>query len=171
MHAVLEHVSLRDAARLDELAVRAADAGGLGDEAAHVATLARACWRAAPLRAAARGVCYRELAVCVSHGDAVIEGAIDLVYRDDELGGWVVVDYKTDAHTAPGAVRERYGGQAGAYAVAFEAATGEQVVSLAVLLAALPDGDGAASVVHLAVDDGLRQLVEARLAAATGPTT
>ena len=146
VHAVLEHVSLHDDARLDELAAQAAAAAGLGGEAARVAALARACWRAAPLRAAARGVCHRELPVCVSHGEALIEGAIDLVYRDDELGGWVVVDYKTDARTAPDAVRERYGGQAGRLCPRLRG--GERRAawsSLAVLLAALPDADGAAN--------------------------
>jgi hypothetical protein len=99
----------------------------------------------------------------VCHGEVLIEGAIDLVYRDDELGGWIVVDYKTDAHLSPGAVRERYGGQAGAYALAFEAAVGERVVAVDVLLASLPDAAGAATVVRLDCDRELRNLVEIRL--------
>jgi len=173
VHAVLEHVSLADDSALDELAAQAARANGLEAEAERVAALARACWRAAPLRAAARtdaagGACRRELPVCVQHGAALIEGAIDLVYRDDELGGWVVVDYKTDARTPPEAVFERYGGQAGAYALAFEAASGRRVVAVAVLLAAAPDDDGAATVVDLPVDDRLRALVEAGIAATAG---
>ncbi|HUK78727.1 MAG TPA: PD-(D/E)XK nuclease family protein, partial [Thermoleophilia bacterium] len=176
VHEVLERVPLGDESGLDELAVRAATAAGLTGEAERVAMLARACWRAAPLRAAARAAagpagigCHRELPVCVRHGGSLIEGAIDLVYRDDGLNGWVVVDYKTDARTAPEAVFERYGGQAGAYALAFEAASGERVVAVAVLLAALPGKDGAATVVELPVDERLRELVEARLAAPTQP--
>ena len=91
---------------------------------------------------------YRELPVCARHGATLIEGAIDLVYRDDELGGWVVVDYKTDAQLQPDAVRARYGGQAGAYALAFEAAGGGRVAAVDVLLAARPDAAGAATVVR-----------------------
>ena len=75
----------------------------------------------------------------MQHGEVLIEGALDLVYRDDELGGWIVVDYKTDAHPIPATVRERYGGQAGAYALAFEVAVGEPVLAVCVLLASLPD--------------------------------
>ena len=63
-----------------------------------------------------------------------------------------MVDYKTDARPRPEAVRAQYGGQAGAYALAFEAAGGGPVVAVRVLLAALPDAAGAATVVDLPVD-------------------
>ena len=53
VHLVLERVSLSDDAALDELAARAAAQAGLDGETERVAALARACWRAAPLRAAA----------------------------------------------------------------------------------------------------------------------
>jgi hypothetical protein len=136
-----------------------------------VADLARACWRAGPLRDAARSRHERELPVCVVHDGVAIEGAIDLVYHDASNGAWIIVDYKTDASPDPGSVSERYGGQAGAYAIAFEAATGERVDAVDVLLAALPDEAGAATVVRLPVDDGLRDLVARRLreAAAVEP--
>jgi ATP-dependent exoDNAse (exonuclease V) beta subunit len=163
VHAALEQVSLDDDSGLAELAEAAAARAGLVGEGARVGDLARACWRAPPLRAAARCPHYRELPVCVRHGEVLIEGAIDLVYRDDELGGWVVVDYKTDAHLRPDEVRQRYGGQAGAYALAFEAAAGERVVAIEVLLASLPDPAGAATVVRLTHDQNLRDLVESRL--------
>ena len=168
VHAVLERVSLDDDADLAELAEDAAAQAGVAGEEGTVAGLARACWRAAPLRAAARRPHRRELPVCVRHGEVLIEGALDLVYRDDELGGWIVVDYKTDAHPIPAAVRERYGGQAGAYALAFEAAVGEPVLAVCVLLASLPDEGGAATVVRLECDRELRDLVEMRLREAAG---
>ena len=79
-----------------------------------------------------------------------------------------MVDYKTDARPRPEAVRAQYGGQAGAYALAFEAAGGGPVVAVRVLLAALPDAAGAATVVDLAVDQALRDLVESRLHEAAG---
>ena len=152
VHAVLERVSLDDDGGLAELAVVAASQAGIAGESGTVAGLAHACWRAAPLRAAARRPHRRELPVCVQHGEVLIEGALDLVYRDDELGGWIVVDYKTDAHPIPATVRERYGGQAGAYALAFEVAVGEPVLAVCVLLASLPDAAGAATVVRLECD-------------------
>ena len=170
VHFVLERVALDDDSGLDGLAAQAAAQTGLPDEAARIATLARACWRAAPLRAAARGAHHRELPVCACHGEWLIEGAIDLIYRDDELGGWVVVDYKTDAQPHREAVRARYGGQAGAYALAFEAAGGGRVVAVRVVLAALPDAAGAATVVDLPVDQALRDLVESRLREASAVT-
>ena len=163
VHAALEQVSLDDDSGLAELAETAAAQAGVSGEGGRVADLARACWRAAPLRAAARRPHHRELPVCVRHGEVLIEGAIDLVYRDHELDGWIVVDYKTDAHLQPDEVRERYGGQAGAYALAFEAAAGERVVAVEVLLASLPDPAGAATVVRLICDQTLRDLVESRL--------
>jgi len=170
VHFVLERVALDDDSGLDGLAAQAAAQTGLPDEAARIATLARACWRAAPLRAAARGAHHRELPVCACHGEWLIEGAIDLIYRDDELGGWVVVDYKTDAQPHREAVRARYGGQAGAYALAFEAAGGGRVVAVRVVLAARPDAAGAATVVDLPVDQALRDLVESRLREASAVT-
>jgi ATP-dependent exoDNAse (exonuclease V) beta subunit len=168
VHAVLEAVSLHDDAGLDDLAATAALRAGLPDEAARVAALARACWRAAPLRAAAGARHERELPVCVVHDGVTIEGAIDLVYRAAS-GAWTIVDYKTDAHPDPRGVFERYGGQAGAYALAFEAAGGGRVAAVEVLLAALPDLSGAATVVHLPVDDALRDLVAQRLREAAAP--
>ena len=168
VHTVLEHISLDDDGGLAALAEVAATRAGIAGEAGTVAGLARACWRAAPLRAAARRPHRRELPVCVRHGEVVIEGALDLVYRDDELGGWIIVDYKTDAHPTPATVRERYGGQAGAYALAFEAAVGEPVLAVHVLLASLPDAAGAATVVRLDCDQELRDLVEMRLREAAG---
>ncbi len=168
VHAVLERVSLDDDGGLAELAGVAASQAGIAGESGTVAGLAHACWRAAPLRAAARRPHRRELPVCVKHGEVLIEGALDLVYRDDELGGWIVVDYKTDAHPIPATVRERYGGQAGAYALAFEAAVGEPVLAVCVLLASLPDAAGAATVVRLECDQSLRDLVEMRLHEAAG---
>ncbi len=168
VHTVLEHISLDDDGGLAALAEVAAMRAGIAGEAGTVAGLARACWRAAPLRAAARRPHRRELPVCVRHGEVVIEGALDLVYRDDELGGWIIVDYKTDAHPTPATVRERYGGQAGAYALAFEAAVGEPVLAVHVLLASLPDAAGAATVVRLDCDQELRDLVEMRLREVAG---
>ena len=178
VHLVLERVPLDDDATLDTLAAEAA--ASVGREArveldlGRVATLARAVWRAAPLRAAARAAAcapgggaagvYRELPItCCRPDGLIIEGAIDLAYHDDELGGWVIVDYKTDARLDPAAVRERYGGQAAAYALALEAAAAEPVVAIDIVLAAHAGPDGAAMVVRLVHDDALRGLLDDRV--------
>ena len=68
VHFVLERVGLDDDAALDGLAAQARRPGGPARRAARVAALARACWRAAPLRAAARSAHHRELSVCACHG-------------------------------------------------------------------------------------------------------
>jgi ATP-dependent exoDNAse (exonuclease V) beta subunit len=68
--------------------------------------------------------------VGVPYGDGVLEGYIDLLYRDDN--GLVIVDYKTDAwHTDADldAKVERYAVQLAAYAGAVEVAADEPVQS------------------------------------------
>ena len=63
-------------------------------------------------------------------GDAVptiLRGVIDLVFRED--AGWVVVDYKTDAHSqkeVPQLV-EHYRGQVQTYGTLWQETTGEPV--------------------------------------------
>jgi ATP-dependent exoDNAse (exonuclease V) beta subunit len=58
----------------------------------------------------------------------VIRGAIDLVF--EEQGGWVLVDFKTDAVSSPedvGALADRYAPQLRLYARSWELCTGEKV--------------------------------------------
>jgi ATP-dependent exoDNAse (exonuclease V) beta subunit len=127
--------------------------------------LARACWRAAPVRAAASAaaadpaVVYRELPIGVLIDDIVVSGAIDLLYRDG--GEWVVVDYKTDRGADDGVLRERYTPQGAAYAVAVETATGGPVRDV-VFVAARADG----LAVTIPVDDDLRALARREVGAA-----
>jgi ATP-dependent exoDNAse (exonuclease V) beta subunit len=129
---------------------------GFPDLAERAAALAAACWRAAPVRAAARSPqVYRELPVGVLVGDAVVSGAIDLLYRDGDQ--WVVVDYKTDRGADAGVLRERYAPQGAAYVAAVEAATGQSVREIAFIAAAAGAG-GEALVVAVQVDDALRAL-------------
>ena len=121
------------------------------------AELAGACWRAAPVRAAAASPeVYRELPIGALLNGAVVSGAVDLLYRDGDE--WVIVDYKTDRGADAGVLRERYTPQGAAYAVAVEAATG-RVVREVVFVA----GRGRRPGRHVPVDDALRA------AGATGP--
>lgn len=70
---------------------------GRADLEDEMATLAAACWRAKPVRAAAAAAAadleavHRELSVGALIDGAVVSGSIDLLYRDG--GAWVVVDY------------------------------------------------------------------------------
>ncbi len=161
VHAVLERVPLDDPASLAALARGAAAREGVPGDADRVATLARACWLSAPVRAAAAGRHLRELAVAFSQGETLVEGSIDLAYRTDE--GWVVVDFKTDAEAGADVLLRRYRLQAAAYAYALAAATGERVTQVALVAARLPDESGAAQVVTLPVDGPLLAELRARL--------
>ena len=168
VHRVMELCDLHDQLSIAPLAEAAARDLGRPDLAAEAAALAGACWRAAPVRAAAAAAAdpsavYRELAIGVLLDDIVVSGAVDLLYRDGQE--WVVVDYKTDRGADDGVLRERYTPQGAAYAVAVEAATGG-VVREVVFVAARADG----LVVSVPVDDSLRDLArrEAEMAAGAG---
>jgi len=173
VHRIMELCDLGDEASITRLAegvARDLDQPVLAEEASE---LALACWRAAPVRAAAAAaadpgasaaaadpaVVYRELPIGVLIDDIVVSGAIDLLYRDGEE--WVVVDYKTDRGADDGVLRERYTPQGAAYAVAVEAATGEPVRDV-VFVAARADG----LAVTISVDDDLRALARREVGAA-----
>jgi ATP-dependent exoDNAse (exonuclease V) beta subunit len=160
VHRVMELCDLGDETGLRGLAAAAAEEAGAPDLAEAVAALAGACWRSAPVRAAAASPeVYRELPVGVLVAGVVVNGAIDLLYRDDDQ--WVVVDYKTDAAPSPDVIRERYTPQGAAYALAVEEATGGVVREVVFVAAA---GGGEAVVVR--VDDELRKLAGAAVASA-----
>jgi hypothetical protein len=161
----MELCDLADESSVGRVAGAVALELGWPDLAADAAALAGACWRAPPVRAAAAaasvdpGAVHRELPVGLLVGGVVVSGAVDLVYRDGVE--WVVVDYKTDRGTEAGVLRERYTPQGAAYAVAVEAAT-HGVVREVVFVAARSDG----LVVTVPVDDALRDLARAEVAAA-----
>jgi ATP-dependent helicase/nuclease subunit A len=67
--------------------------------------------------------------------DVLVEGYVDLLYRDDD--GLVLVDYKTDQATGPEALAA-YETQLGVYARAIEDATGDRVTR-SILLFLRPD--------------------------------
>jgi hypothetical protein len=92
----------------------------------------------------------------------VVNGAVDLLYRDD--GAWVVVDYKTDRADEPGVLLQRYSPQGAAYAVAAEAVLGRGAVREVVFVAARAGGLD----VHVPVDDALRATAVTDIATAAG---
>jgi ATP-dependent helicase/nuclease subunit A len=66
----------------------------------------------------------------------IIDGRIDLVFRD--AGGWTIVDYKSDAagSSIPGVLLARYGEQVRLYAEAWQRLTGEAVTERVLLFTA-----------------------------------
>jgi ATP-dependent helicase/nuclease subunit A len=101
--------------------------------------------------------------VAVPLDGIILEGYVDLVFRDDD--GLVVVDYKTDA--VQGAELDarlaHYRVQAAAYALAVAAATGERVARCVLCLLA-PQGAREVVVEGSELDAGIadaRRLAEA----------
>ncbi len=165
VHAVMELCDLCDEASIEPAAAAVTADLGRPDLADEAAELARACWRSAPVRAAATALAadpdavYRELPIGAMIGDAIVNGAVDLLFRDGDE--WVVVDYKTDRDSYEAVLRERYAPQGAAYAVAVEAAIGG-VVREVVFVAARADG----LAVRVPVDDVLRASVTREVTAA-----
>jgi ATP-dependent exoDNAse (exonuclease V) beta subunit len=133
VHAVLAEVDL-DGGRPEVAAVAEAQARLLAATAEELDAAVDSALAALDhpiLRAAAagarRGECAREMPVLLTLPDgAVVEGAVDLAYRE-VIGGagvWTVVDFKTDVD--PTESRVRYEMQLRLYMQAIEAATGER---------------------------------------------
>ena len=148
-----ELVSIVEAARQAPFwpsAERARAAGTLLVEAPFAVRLEPAEYRAwvAPLggaAAGASGAAGRAAAGDARAADAaamqrnalqIVEGVIDLVFRDEN--GWVLVDYKSDATGAatPAARRARYRAQVALYAAAWERISGEPVMQRVVFYTA-----------------------------------
>jgi ATP-dependent exoDNAse (exonuclease V) beta subunit len=169
VHRVMELCDLGEEASVAVAAEATALELGRPELAAETVDLALACWRAPPVRAAARagaadpGAVHRELAVGALVEGAVLSGAIDLLYRDDDER-WVIVDYKTDQAAEPAALLARYRPQGAAYAVAVEAVLGAGAVKDVCFVRARACGEA----VHVPVDDELRALARAEIVAAAG---
>ena len=87
-------------------------------------------------------------------GPVVMEGIIDLLYRDHD-GQLVILDYKSDRVDSAAAVEvklDHYRLQGAAYAAAVERATGDSVKAVQFLFVRRPDG--------LREIDNLRELIE-----------
>ena len=131
VHGVLQDVDLSTGEGLEALADRQAAAEGVSGRSRIVAGLARAALDTAVAREAASSQHWRELFVAAPFGERMVEGYVDLVYRDAD--GLVVVDWKTDSLAGDDGVDAklgRYRLQGAAYAAALEAVTGEQVARM-----------------------------------------
>jgi ATP-dependent helicase/nuclease subunit A len=127
VHATLATVPLdADSARVEGLIASHARALGATDEESSFALRAVEKVLAHPLldrarRASNEGFCRREVPVTWREsGGALIEGVVDLAFREAET--WTVVDFKTDEELRRAA---NYVAQVGLYAMAVHASTGE----------------------------------------------
>jgi ATP-dependent helicase/nuclease subunit A len=164
VHALLQTIDLDDpASGLDWLASTVASGEGLAAEAPVVAALARSVLDSPTVAEARRSARrWRELYVAAPIGERILEGYVDLVFEDDD-GGLVVVDYKTDRARSDADLDEamsRYRLQGAAYAVALGAVLGRPV-DRCVFVFARPGG-----AVERTVDDlpAAREEVLTRLA-------
>ena len=125
VHAVLQVLNASQIDQVDALAARAAVTEGLAAEGPTVARLARAALASPLLADLDPGDTHRELYLSAPIGASVLEGYVDLLI-DDGAGGYVLVDYKTDAARTPAEIRARAEGyrlQLATYAVLVEAVT------------------------------------------------
>jgi ATP-dependent helicase/nuclease subunit A len=170
VHQTLELCDLADEGSLANVAAAAAREIERPDVAAEAAELVAACWRAEPVRAAARAAAdpdavHREVPLGALLDGVVLSGAVDLLYRDGE--DWVVVDYKTDRAAEPDVLLARYRPQGAAYALAAEAVLGAgRVREVCFVAARAAQEDGSAHVVRVPVDDELRAEARREIAAA-----
>ncbi|MET0494381.1 MAG: UvrD-helicase domain-containing protein [Actinoplanes sp.] len=139
VHGVLQQVDLATGAGLADAVAAQTLAEGVTPMADLVSQLVSSALTSPLVRRAAASRHWRESYVATVVGDRVLEGIVDLLYRDDD--GLVIVDYKTDAVplSALSSRVDFYRPQLAAYAAALEAATGEQIARC-VLLFLSPTG-------------------------------
>jgi ATP-dependent helicase/nuclease subunit A len=140
VHGVLQVVDLATGEGLDAAAAAQASAEGIPGRAPIVAALARSALTSTVVQRAATRPHWREVYVgCPLGDDGVLEGFVDLLYRDDD--GLIVVDHKTDAWSDDDAdldtKLDRYRIQLAAYAHALTTVLGEPIAR-AVLLFVSP---------------------------------
>ncbi|HEX7168062.1 MAG TPA: UvrD-helicase domain-containing protein [Acidimicrobiales bacterium] len=142
VHGVLQVVDLATGDGLAGAVLSQAAAEGVLGHEATIEALCRSALASEVVRRAAGARHWREVYVGAPlaagpalAGNAVLEGYIDLVYRD--RGALVVVDYKTGAvprgPAAAESMADRYRAQLSAYADALEHVTGETVAEVVLL--------------------------------------
>jgi len=138
VHGVLQTVDLATGQGLEDAVAAQVLAEGVAEHDGIVGQLVRAALGSAAVRRAAVCPHWRETYVGTVVGERVLEGFIDLIYRDD---GLVIVDYKTDS--VPAVALDRrvafYRPQMAAYAAALQAAT-QELVTRCVLVFLSPGG-------------------------------
>ncbi|MGY1753810.1 UvrD-helicase domain-containing protein [Blastococcus sp. SYSU D01042] len=109
VHGVLQSVDLANGACLDDAVAAQCVSEGVESHADVVTALVRSALSSEVVQRAAAREHWREMYVGTVQDDgSVLEGYVDLVYREDD-GSLVVVDYKTDAIPAKAiAARAQY---------------------------------------------------------------
>jgi ATP-dependent helicase/nuclease subunit A len=129
VHAVLQVIDLTSARGLDVAVLAQSMAEGVVGQEQLVRVLVESALASDLVKHAAEREHWRETYVGTVRADGtVLEGYLDLVYRDED-GSLVIVDYKTDA-VPSGAISSRvtyYRPQMDAYREALAAATGAHV--------------------------------------------
>ena len=144
---------------IEHLAQECAKDYGVSASAGDIARLANRALRSPAVVAGLRAPqLWSETPVAATidtpRGPVVIEGIIDLLYRDHD-GQLVILDYKSDRVDSDAAVEvklDHYRMQGAAYAAAVERATGDSVKAVQFLFVRRPDG--------LREIDNLRELIE-----------
>lgn len=134
VHAVLQRVDLVSGTGLGAIVSEEAEREGLAGRASAVQALVVAALGHPLLRRAASGGARREVYVGAPIDEVLVEGYVDLLWREED--GIHVVDYKTDAWWDEASLAEKaahYRPQLTAYALALERATGSAVVEAVML--------------------------------------
>ena len=129
VHGVLQTVDLATAEGLDAAVAAQCEAEGVVGREGDVRKLAISALTSASVHEAAASEHWREIYVCAPVEGRLVEGYIDLLYRDAD-GRVVVVDYKTSSTADPEELDRRVEGyrmQGGAYALTVETTTGVPV--------------------------------------------
>ena len=124
VHGVLQVVDLATGAGLREASAAQAAAEGVNNQRSAVERVARAAIDSQVAQQASATEYWREVWVAATVGDCLMEGFIDLLYRDGS--GLVVVDWKTDRVDDDDDIAtklDRYRLQGASYVAALEAAT------------------------------------------------
>ena len=145
VHGVLQMIDLTSAEGLADAVQAQCQAEAVPDRVEVVQGLVVDALGSPVVQAAAGLAHWREVYACTPIGDRLLEGYVDLLYRDSRgpgSAGLVVVDYKTSASSDPEELDRRVAGyrlQGAAYAVAVGRATGEPVTRV-VFLFLTPQG-------------------------------
>jgi ATP-dependent exoDNAse (exonuclease V) beta subunit len=140
VHGVLQTIDLATGDGLDDAVAAQCQAEAVPERAGDVRRLVRDALASPVVVAAASADHWREVYACTPIGDRLLEGYVDLLYR--EADGLVVVDHKTSGSADPAELARRVEGyrlQGAAYAVAVGRATGEEVTRV-VFLFLTPQG-------------------------------
>jgi len=132
VHGTLQTIDLATvdpaSGALDAAVASQCEAEAVPDRTADVRRLVVAALGSPSVREAAANPHWREVYACTPLGDRLLEGYVDLLYRD--VNGLVVLDYKTAATDDPAELARRRDGyrlQGASYALSVAAATGEPV--------------------------------------------